>query len=192
MRLINDVSLLPVKFGTQTVIDIYLSIYKLDKILEEDKGIHISGVGGDVIGVDVSGNGNITGKNIDVNISGNVRINNQILDKLPEEYSTAFKQFTEKINEQIKDNKLTQQQVKPIQETITELAKETEGIIPEREPSILKKQNWKEKFFRVLKNVLPVLPKAAETIASFTPLAPFSKVLGEAVEKVVEGVQQEI
>ena len=160
--------------------------------MEADKGIHISGVGGDVIGIDVSGSGNIIGKNINVDISGTVSINSQILNKLPEEYSSAFKQFTEKINEQIKKSNITPQQVQPIQESITELAKETEGMSPDKEPPILKKQNWKEKFFRVLKKVLPVLPKAAETIAAFTPLAPFSKIIGETVEKVVEGVQQEV
>jgi len=42
-----------------------------------------------------------------------------------------------------------------------------------------------------LKNVLPVLPKTAETVAMFTPLAPFSKIIGETVEKVVAGVQKE-
>lgn len=160
--------------------------------MEDKGGVHIDTVGGDVIGVDVSGSGNIIGKNINVDISGTVSINSQILNKLPEEYSTAFKQFTEKINEQIKKNNLMPQQVQPIQESITELAKETEGITLDKEPSILKKQTWKEKFFKLLRHVLPVLPKAAETIAAFTPLAPFSKIIGETVEKVVEGVQHEV
>jgi methionyl-tRNA synthetase len=161
-------------------------------VLEDDKGIHISGVGGDVIGVDVSGSGNFIGKGINVDISGTVSINSQILNKLPEEYSTAFKQFIEKINEQIKKNNLNQQQVQPIQESITELAKESEGMTPDKEPSILKKQSWKEKFFKVLKNVIPALPKTAETIAAFTPLSPFSKIIGEGVQKLVEGLQKEM
>jgi hypothetical protein len=72
------------------------------------------------------------------------------------------------------------------------LAKETETITPNEELYILKQQSWKEKFFRVLKNVLPVLPKTVETIAAFTPLAPFSKIIGESVEKLVEGVQKEV
>src|SRR5215207_1578632 len=85
----------------------------------------------------------------------------------------AFKEFTEKINEQIKRNSMVPEQVEPIRGSINELAKETEAISHNEEPSILKQQSWKEKFFRVLKNVLPVLPKTAETIAAFTPLAPF-------------------
>lgn len=145
-----------------------------------------SNVVGDVFNVNVSGNDNIIGKNI------NVSVNRQVLKELPEEYSNAFKEFTEKINEQIKKNNLTPQQVQPIQKSITELAKETEGIDPDKKVSILKEQTWKQKFFKVLTNVLPVLPKAAETVAAFTPLAPFSKIIGETVEKVVEGVQQEV
>jgi hypothetical protein len=160
--------------------------------LEEDKGIHISGVGGDVVGVGVSGSGNIVGKDVHVDISGTVSINSQILNKLPEEYSVAFKDFADRLNEQIKKNTLTPQQVQPIQESLNELAKETEGISPDKEPSILKKQTWKEKFFGVLKNVIPSLPKTAETIAAFTPLAPFSKIIGEGVQKLVEGLQKEM
>ena len=160
--------------------------------MEDKTGVNISNVGGDVIGTNVTGTGNIIGKDINVDISGTVSINNQILDRLPEEYSNAFKEFTERINEQIKRNSVIPQQVEPIQESINELAKETEAISPNKEPSILKQQSWKEKFFRVLKNVLPVLPKTVETIAAFTPLSPFSKIIGESVEKLVEGVQKEV
>jgi hypothetical protein len=160
--------------------------------MEDKTGVNIGNVGGDVIGTNVSGTSNIIGKDINVDISGTVSINSQILNKLPEEYSNAFKEFTQKINEQIKKNYIIPQEVQPIQESINELAKETEVISPDEEPSILNQQSWKEKFFRVLRNVLPVLPKTAETIAAFTPLAPFSKIIGESVEKLVEGVQKEI
>ena len=160
--------------------------------MEDKTGVNISNVGGDVIGTNVSGTSNIIGKDINVDISGTVNINSQILNKLPEEYSNAFKEFTEKINEQIKRNNIIPQQVEPIKESINELAKETETIHPNEEPSIIKQQSWKEKLFRVFKSVLPVLPKTAETIAAFTPLAPFSKIIGESVEKLVEGVQKEI
>jgi hypothetical protein len=160
--------------------------------MEDKTGVNISNVGGDVIGTNVSGTSNIIGKDISVSISGTVSVNSQILNKLPQEYSNAFKEFTEKINEQIKKNNIKIQQVEPIKESINDLAKETETIRPNEEPSIIKQQSWKEKLFRVLKNVLPVLPKTAETIAAFTPLAPFSKIIGESVEKLVEGVQKEI
>ncbi len=154
--------------------------------MEDNIGVNIGTVGGDVFGVGISGSGNIVGKDISVDISGTVSINSQILNKLPEEYSVELKEFTDKLNEQIKRSNLTPYQVQAIKESVNELAKETEGISPNEEPPILKKQSWKEKFLKVLKNVLPVLPKAAETLAAFTPLAPFSKIIGETVERVVE------
>ena len=49
--------------------------------MENNKGIHISRVGGDVFGPDVSGSGNVIGKNI--NISGTINVNNEQLSKIP-------------------------------------------------------------------------------------------------------------
>ena len=103
--------------------------------MEDKTGVNISNVGGNVIGTNVTGTGNIIGKDINVDISGTVSINNQILDRLPEEYSNAFKEFTERINEQIKRNSIISQQVEPIQESINELAKETETITPNEDAS---------------------------------------------------------
>lgn len=160
--------------------------------MEDRTGINIGNVGGDVVGVGVSGSGNIVGKDINVDISGTISINSQILNKLPAEYAQAFRDFTDNINEQLKKNNIPPQQLHPIQKSVNELAEETEGISPDKEPSILKKQTWKEKFFRVLKNVLPVLPKTAETIATFTPLSPFSKIIGDSVQHLVEGIQKEV
>jgi hypothetical protein len=72
--------------------------------MEDKTGVNISNVGGDVIGTNVSGTSNIIGEDISVDISGTVSVNSQILNKLPSEYSNAFNEFTEKINEQIKRN----------------------------------------------------------------------------------------
>lgn len=160
--------------------------------MDGNSGVNIENVGGDVIGAGVSGSGNIIGKGINVDISGTVSIDSQLLNKLPAEYAQAFKGFVENINEEIKKNNITPQQVQPIKESLNELAQETEGLRPDKEPSILKKQTWKEKFFRVLKSVVPLLPKTAETIVAFTPLSPFSKIIGESVQHLVEGIQKEV
>jgi uncharacterized coiled-coil DUF342 family protein len=160
--------------------------------MDSNNGVKIENVGGDVIGAGVSGIGNIIGKNVNVDISGTVTIESQVLNKLPEEYAEAFRAFAESINEQIKKENITPPQIQPIKESINELAKETEGLTPDKEPSILKKQTWKEKFFRVVKKLVPILPKTAETIAVFTPLSPFSKIIGESIELLVEGIQKEL
>ena len=39
--------------------------------------------------------------------------------------------------------------------------------------------------------MLNVLPKTVETVSAFTPLAPFSKLIGEGVQQLVEAIQSE-
>ena len=151
--------------------------------------VHIGNVGGDVVGVGVSGSGNIIGKGID--ISGTVSINNQQLQSVPSEYANSLKSFSESVNQQIKANNVPPEKVKPIQESINELVKESEGIEPGQSVGVIKQSDLKSKFINVAKHVLKVLPKTAETVAAFTPLAPFSKLIGEATQHLVEGVQKE-
>jgi hypothetical protein len=158
--------------------------------LESNKGIHISGVGGDVFGLDVSGSGNVIGKNI--SLSGTINVNNEQLSKIPDEYAKALKDFSASINEQITNHNIYQSQLVPLQESINELAKETEGIKPDQEVVVVKETELKTKFVNVAKNVLKVLPKTAETVAAFTPLAPFSKLIGEATQSVIEAIQKEV
>ena len=158
--------------------------------MENNKGIHISGVGGDVFGLDVSGSGNVIGKNI--SLSGTINVNNEQLSKIPDEYAKALKDFSASINKQITNHNIYQSQLVPLQESINELAKETEGIKPDQEVVVVKKTELKTKFVNVAKNVLKVLPKTAETVAAFTPLAPFSRLIGEATQSVIEAIQKEV
>jgi hypothetical protein len=77
-------------------------------LLENDGGIHIGNVGGDVIGVGVAGSGNVIGKNI--------VINKQQLENMPSEYAeslTKFKEF-EKYN-------IPPEQAKPIQGSLNQI-----------------------------------------------------------------------
>lgn len=152
--------------------------------------IHFGNVGGDVIGVGVSGSGNIIGKNI--YISGTVTISNQQLQNVSDEYANSLKSFSESLNRQLEANNVPPEKVKPIQESINELVKESEGIKTDQQVGIIKQSDLKSKFINVAKHVLTVLPKTTETVAAFTPLAPFSKLIGEATERLVEAVQKEI
>lgn len=152
--------------------------------------IHIGNVGGDVTGVGVSGSGNIIGKSID--ISGTVSLSNQQLQNVPSEYANGLKSFSESVNQQLKANNVPPEKVKPIQESINELVKETEGVKPDQPVGVIKQSGLKSKFINVAKNVLKVLPKTAETVAAFTPLAPFSKLIGEGTQHLVDAIQKEV
>ena len=58
----------------------------IDPILENnDKGIHIGNVGGDVIGVGVTGSGNVIGTNI--------TIDRRQLQNIPSEYAESLREF---------------------------------------------------------------------------------------------------
>jgi hypothetical protein len=152
--------------------------------------VHIGNVGGDVVGVGVSGSGNIIGKDID--ISGTVSISNQQLQNVPSEYANSLKSFTESINQQLKANNVPPEKVKLIQESINDLAKESEGVKPDQPVGVIKQSDLKSKFINVAKNVLKVLPKTAETVAAFTPLASFSKLIGEGTQHLVDAIQKEV
>ena len=152
--------------------------------------IHIGNVGGDVVGVGVSGSGSIIGKSID--ISGTVSISNQQLQNMSNEYANSLKSFSESINQQLKANNVPPEKVKPIQDSINELVKEVEGVKPDQQVGVIKQSDLKSKLINVAKHVMTVLPKTAETVAAFTPLAPFSKLIGEATQHLVEAIQKEI
>ena len=112
--------------------------------------------------------------------------------KIPNEYAKALKDFSKSINEQIINHNIQQSQLLPIQESLNELVKETEAVKPDHEENAVKKTQLRAKFVNVAKNVLKVLPKTAETIAAFTPLAPFSILIGEATQSVIQAIQKEI
>jgi hypothetical protein len=49
--------------------------------------------------------------------------------------------------------------------------------------------NVEAKTAGVIQKVLDVLPQAAETGATFTPLAPFSKLIGKGVQGIVDAIK---
>ena len=91
--------------------------------MNEKNGINISGSGGDVFGVGVSGTGHIIGKNISV---GEISINKNTYNKLEPEFRKSLEDFVNLIN--IKSGHLTEEQRKLLKEEIEKLAKEYEGL----------------------------------------------------------------
>ena len=56
---------------------------------------------------------------------------------------------------------------------------------------MVKKMTLGARFAQAAKSVLKLLPKTAETIAAFSPLAPFGKLIGQGVEGIVEAMVKE-
>jgi hypothetical protein len=141
---------------------------------EENKGgINIGETHGDIVGVGFSGSRNIIGKNIVVGDN---------------EYAESLKQFSETINDQLKGRQVPEEKVKSINQSINELAEEVQDVKPGKELDYVKQTNVEAKTASVIQKVLDVLPQAAETATTFTPLAPFSKLIGKGVQGIVDAI----
>jgi rRNA maturation endonuclease Nob1 len=160
---------------------------------QDSSSINITGTGGDVIGTGVSGSGNIIGKNIVVG-SGTINISERELAKVSvPEYAEALQEFTQEIDKQLAGKQIPQDHVKEINQNLEGIVEEVKDVKKIDQPiGEVKKSDIKAKLFRIAKSVLKVLPKTAETIALFTPLAPFSKLIGEGSEYLVEAIQKEM
>jgi hypothetical protein len=158
--------------------------------LENNTGIHIGSVGGDAIGIGVNGSGNVIGKNISV---GSINISDQQLQKIPDEYANSLKAFTDAINQQFKANNISSEKVDEVQKNVDEFSKELEDVRPGQELGIIRKTTLKSKLINIAKAALTILPKTLPVVLSaFTPLAPFSNLIGEDTQIIVKAVQNEI
>jgi soluble cytochrome b562 len=155
--------------------------------------VNIEKTGGDVFGVGVSGSGHTIGKNIVVG-SGTINVSETELQKIPNEYAQALKEFSENINQQLKGKQISEEEVKSINNNMNELAKEVEDIKPgkegkeEGEIDYVKQTQIETKTASLIQRVLTVLPEAAENIALFTPLAPISKLIGKGTQQIVDAI----
>jgi len=152
---------------------------------------NISGNQGDVIGVGFSGSGNIIGKNIVVG-SGTINANQTEIQNIPNEYAIAIKDFSDSINEQLKGRQIPEDKVKSINKDLTELGKEVKDVKPGEEDKVdvVKKLQVEVKTISLVQKILEVLPETAETVATFTPLAPFSKIIGKTIKNIIDTVSK--
>jgi SMC interacting uncharacterized protein involved in chromosome segregation len=160
--------------------------------LENDKGsINISNNTGEVTGVTLGSTGTITGKYVVVG-SGTINASEQQLAKIPNEYAESLRAFSEKINNQLQGSQVPEEQVESLKQSINKLAKELEDIKPGKEQEIdeEKRVDVEAKTTGVIQRVLNVLPQVAENAATFTPLAPISKLIGKGVQEIINAIQR--
>jgi SMC interacting uncharacterized protein involved in chromosome segregation len=101
-----------------------------------------------------------------------------------------LKEFPESVNQQLKGKQIPEDQVKEINNNLNEFAKEVQDMKPGEEELIdyVKQTQIESKTASTIQKVLNVLPEAAETAATFTPLAPFSKLIGKGVQGIVDAI----
>ena len=146
--------------------DLILNGAKEAEMNNNKSTIKINGTKGDVIGVGVSGSGNIIGKNIVVG-SGTINVSQTQLQQIPNEYATALKEFSEEINNQLEGKQLPEEKIKSVNKSLEELAKEVQDVKPEKEGGqeidYAKQVSIESKTVGVIQKVLNLLPEAAET-----------------------------
>lgn len=156
---------------------------KFPSTITYDSSINIGNVGGDVTGVGVSGSGNVIGKGITINKS--------TYNNLEPEFRHSLQQFLLLINNY--SGILSEESMRSLKESVDSLAKLVEGlksgeIVEDDE----KKVEIKSEQITLANKVVNYLPKVAESIALATPLAPFSKVIGEGTEYFAEWVRKKL
>ena len=157
-----------------------------------DHNICISGNAGDVIGVGIRGDGNIAGKNITVGGSINTNKNNSLSDLDPFS-KDSIKEFDITINEILKGVPFPEDIKKSLQENIEKLAKEVKDVKPD---GIIQDENKidsiKSYLVTISDKIFEISPSVAESVASITPLAPFSKAIGKGVGFIAERLQKKL
>jgi len=162
-----------------------------------------TGSGSSIVGK-VSGTGNTVGVgNTSTFSSGNqITVPPEKLDKLPNELSAAMQDFLAKVNDLIaKQPTSPPDAIQEAQAEVEAMVDETQAAVDEApapaeqgaapEVPMLKKMTLGARFAQAAKSVLKLLPKTAETIAAFSPLAPFGKLIGQGVEGIVEAMVKE-
>jgi hypothetical protein len=157
-----------------------------------DHNISISGNAGDVVGVGIKGDGNITGKNITMGGSININKNNCLSDLDPQ-FKDSIKEFEKAIGEKLMGVPVPGDIKKSLQENIEKLATEVKGVKPDQ--VILdenKIDSIRSYLVTISDKIFDVSPSVAESIASVTPLAPFSKAIGKGVGFIAERLQKKL
>jgi hypothetical protein len=131
-----------------------------------------------------------TGDNNEITntISGGIN-----LSKIDPIYQDAINKFTDKLDNIIKNENIPKQKVDTIRTNVSNLTKDVENIKPNEE---VKDPAKKESIIKNLKdlasNIVALSPQIAETVASMTPLAPFSKSIGKATNYLSQLIQDRL
>lgn len=147
---------------------------------------------GDIITAgNISGQGIVFGKDIRIG-SINIDSLNKEIKNVPSEYKDSLKTFSEELNKAIEKYQVPKEKADQIQQSIVALGKQVEDVTPGSEGKLdyVKQTKIEAQTTDVIGKVLDALPPAAETIALFTPLNPFSKLIRTGVQKIVDAVKQ--
>jgi hypothetical protein len=135
------------------------------------------------IKANITGCGNIVGENISINgyqliiSQGNIGLN---------EYENSINDFSKKLNEILNKIEITKDNARNLKCAINELKIESKDIGSNKNITYNKKMSIHTKLTSVVNIVLNILPGASEGLLSFTPLAPYGKIIGITIDELVK------
>lgn len=117
--------------------------------------------------------------------SNTITINLKEIENMDPKYRESLQDFVAFLNKGFQKDKISPNEIAQIQKEMDEFSKEaaTLSSVVDNEN---KKNSVRKKLKAIAESVVKVSPKIAETIASLTPLAPFSKLIGETFESMVQ------
>jgi hypothetical protein len=143
--------------------------------------------GSKVIGVGLSGSGNVVAEK--VHVSGTLQVGADQLAAAPPPLADGIRAFLEEIAPVLASAGPPPEDVQTLQEGIDELTSEAADLDSNGEIPFKRKRNIGTALRSVALGLARVLPQAAQTVAAMTPLAPFAKLIGEGLESIVSEVR---
>jgi hypothetical protein len=126
--------------------------------------------------------GNVNVGRINSKQNSPISINNSYLDQMPEVYSESLVSFTEMLNKEIQKENIAIESAKIVEENLNNLARETVAL-DEGQVTDVEKKSIRERLMSVATSLVRMSPKIAGPVVIFTPLAPFSELAGNAIDK---------
>jgi hypothetical protein len=148
--------------------------------------ISIGDIKGTVMGVGVSGKGHSFVHNEDKSVT-TIKIKKKTLKNLPEEYASALSDFQKNLNREIEQERIAGEGAAELQQEVDALVEEAASVpatvLAETDHPLPdeKKTGLRNRLRSIGAALKRHLPSAAEAAAAMTPLAPFSKIIGESV-----------
>jgi hypothetical protein len=114
-----------------------------------------------------------------------ITIENRLLENMSKEYKDSLQLFIANLNNEFQNEKSPIEEGKQIQAKVNELADATtklkDAIVDED-----KKQGIRNRLKDIAITLARASPNVAKTIVNLTPLAPFSQLIGETFENMIQ------
>ena len=120
-------------------------------------------------------------------------INKNVLNSIDPQFKNSIEEFEKIINEKFNDIPVPQEGKRYLQENVEKLAQEVTDVKPDSLSQDEDKiDSIKSYLVNISDKIVELSPDIAESVASMTPLSPFSKVIGKGVGFIAERIKKRL